>query len=93
MFLTEYDEEKVKEKEREEGRREGIAEGKRVGIAEGKREGIAEGAKLNEAEVNERVARDLLREGMTSVSFISRISRLSEDAVRKLAKMMEVAVL
>ena len=125
MFLTEYDEEKVKEKEREEGRREGIAEGKRVGIAEGKREGIAEGkregiaegklvgiaegkrvgiaegkregiaegAKLKEAEVNERVARDLLREGMTSVSFISRISRLSEDAVRKLAKMMEVAVL
>ena len=92
---------KVKEKEREEGRREGIAEGKRVGIAEGKRvgiaegkrEGIAEGAKLKEAEVNERVARDLLREGMTSVSFISRISRLSEDAVRKLAKMMEVAVL
>ena len=81
MFLTEYDEEKVKEKEREEGRREGIAEGKR------------EGAKLKEAEVNERVARDLLSEGMTSVSFISRISRLSEDAVRKLAKMMEIAVL
>ena len=89
MFLTEYDEEKVKEKEREEGRREGIAEGKREGIAEGKREG----AKLKDAEVNERVARDLLSEGMTSVSFISRISRLSEDAVRKLAKMMEVAVL
>ena len=37
MFLTEYNEEKVLEKEREEGRREGRMEGRREGAVEEKR--------------------------------------------------------
>jgi len=69
MFLTEYNEEKVMEKEREEG------------------------ARLKEAEVNERVATDLLKEGGQTISFISKISRLSEDSVRKLAQSLGIAVL
>ena len=69
MFLTEYNEEKVKEQEREEG------------------------AKLKEAEVREQVATDLLKEGGQTISFISRISKLSEDAVRKLAQSLGIAVL
>lgn len=73
MFLTEYNEEKVLEKERQEGRQEG--------------------AKQKEAEVREQVATDLLKEGGMSASFIARISRLSEEAVRKLAKALGVAVL
>ena len=73
MFLSEYNEEKVMEKERLEG--------------------IKEGAKQKEAEVNERVATDLIKEGGLSASFIARISKLSEDAVQKLAKSMGMAVL
>ena len=69
MFLTEYNEEKVMEKERQEG------------------------TKQKEAEVREQVATDLLKEGGMSASFIARISRLSEEAVRKLAKTLGVAVL
>lgn len=81
MFLTEYNEEKVMEKERQEGRQEGRLEGR------------LEGAKQKEAEVREQVATDLLKEGGMSASFIARISRLSEEAVRKLAKALGVAVL
>lgn len=65
MFLTEYNEEKVMEKERQEGANQ----------------------------ERERVASDLLKEGGLTVSFIARISKLSEEAVRKLAKAMGVAVL
>ena len=84
MFLTEYNEEKVKEQEREEGRKEGRAEGRE--------EGLREGAKLKETEVNERVATDLLKEGSQTISFISKISKLSEDSVRKLAQSLGIAV-
>ena len=84
MFLTEYNEEKVKEQEREEGRKEGRAEGRE--------EGLREGAKLKETEVNERVATDLLKEGGQTISFISKISKLSEDSVRKLAQSLGIAV-
>ena len=63
MFLTEYNEEKVMEKERQEGANQ----------------------------ERERVASDLLKEGGLTVSFIARISKLSEEAVRKLAKAMGVA--
>ena len=56
-------------------------------------EGKAEGAMEKEAEVNECVATDLIKEGETSVSFISRISRLSEDTIRKIAKGMGAVVL
>ena len=37
MFLTEYNEEKVLEKEREEGRQEGRQEGRKEGAGEEKR--------------------------------------------------------
>ena len=40
MFLTEYNEEKVLEKEREEGRREGRREGREEGRREGHQEGV-----------------------------------------------------
>ncbi len=76
MFLTEYNEEKVMEQERREGMKEGMREG----------------ARLKEAEVRDQVAADLLKEGGMTVSFIARISKLPEDAVRKLAKSMGVAV-
>ena len=69
MFLTEYNEEKVLEKERQEG------------------------AKVKEAEVRNQVASDLIKEGGLSASFIARISRLSEDAVRNLAKSLGIALL
>ena len=62
MLLTEYNEEKVMEKERQEG------------------------AKLE----RERVAVDMIREGNLSAPLIARISKLSEEAVRKLAKTMGV---
>ena len=65
MFLTEYNEEKIMEKERQEGA-------------------------MRE---RERVASDLLREEGVTVAFVARISRLSEDAVRKLAKTMGIAIL
>ena len=65
MFLTEYNEEKVMEKERQEGRQER----------------------------NIEVASDLLKAGGMSVSFIAQISRLSEEAVRKLASTLGIAIL
>ena len=65
MFLTEYNEAKVMEKERQEGANQ----------------------------ERERVATDLLKEGGLTVSFIARISKLSEEVVRKIAKSMGVAVL
>ena len=45
-----------------------------------------------EAEVNERVAADMLKENMP-LSMIEKISRLSEDKIRTLAKKLNVAVL
>ena len=69
MFLTEYNEEKVKEQEREEGRKEG------------------------ERQAYERVAAELLKEGSQSISFIAKISKLSEESVRKLAQSLGIAVL
>lgn len=77
MFLTEYNEEKVMEKERQEGRREGHREGQQ----EGRQERSIE------------VASDMLKAGGMSVSFIAQISRLSEEAVRKLASTLGIAVL
>ena len=50
------------------------------------------GAEKKEAEVNERVAADMLRDG-DPVSKIARISRLAEDKIRTLAKKINVAVL
>ena len=64
MFLTEYNEEKVMEKERQEGVKQ----------------------------ERERVATDMIKEGGMDAPFIARISKLSEDAVRKLAKTMGVSL-
>lgn len=77
MFLTEYNEEKVLEKERMEGVKEGIEKG------------IEKGADQE----RERVATDLIKEGGMSVSFIARISKLSEDSVRNLAKSLGMVVI
>lgn len=65
MFLTEYNEEKVMEKERQEGA----------------------------MQEREKVASTMLKEGGMSAAFISRMTQLSEEAVRKLAKALGVAVL
>ena len=65
MFLTEYDEKKVLEMEREEGRIEGRTE----------------------------VAADLIKEGGMSISFIARMSKLSESDVRNLAASLGISVL
>ena len=73
MFLTEYDEEKVMEKERQEGYWEEYREGYQ--------------------ERNIEIASDMLKAGGMSVSFIAQISRLSEEAVRKLASTLGIAIL
>ena len=51
------------------------------------------GADKKEEERNVEVATDLLKAGQKDASFISMISKLSEDAVRKLARTLGVAVL
>ena len=88
MFLTEYNEEKVLEKEREEGRMEGRKEGRLEGRNEGRLEGRKEGREERDLEI----AAKLIKEGGLSASFISRISDLSVDAVRSLAKSMGTVV-
>ena len=80
MFLTEYNEEKIMEKERQEGRREGRREGQQEGRREGRQER------------NIEVASDMLKAGGMSVSFIAQISRLSEEAVRNLASTLGIAI-
>ena len=72
MFLTEYDEEKVMEKERQEGYWEEYREGYREGYWEGCQER------------NIEIASDMLKAGGMSVSFIAQISRLSEEDVLKI---------
>ena len=72
MFLTEYDEEKVMEKERQEGYWEEYREGYREGYWEGCQER------------NIEIASDMLKAGGMSVPFIAQISRLSEDDVLKI---------
>ena len=51
-------------------------------------EGRAEGREKE----RERIATDMIREGDLSASFIARISRLSEEAVQKLANALGVAI-
>ena len=72
MFLTEYNEEKVMEKERQEGYWEEYREGYREGYWEGCQER------------NIEIASDMLKAGGVSVSFIAQISRLSEEDVLKI---------
>ncbi|MDY6352324.1 MAG: hypothetical protein SPL57_04715 [Lachnospiraceae bacterium] len=81
MFLTEYDQEKVLEQEKQEA----LNEGRKIGLKEGMQKG--------REEVQIEVATDMLKEGGQSVSFISRISRLPESAVRKLASQLNITVL
>ena len=69
MFLTEYDEKKVLEMEREEGRLEG------------------------RKERNTEVAADMIKEGGMTISFIARMSKLSEADVRNLADSLGISVL
>ena len=83
MYLTEYDEEKERRLAREEAARLGRAEG----LAAGRSEGLAAGRN----EVNERVASDMLRENFP-LAMIEKISRLSEDAIRKLAQSLGITV-
>ena len=68
MFLTEYDEEKMKEQERKEAFADGVAE------------------------ANERVATDMLKEKLP-LKTITKISKLSEERIRQIAKSLGVAVL
>ena len=50
------------------------------------------GVEKGKEERNVEVATDLIKAGQKNASFISNISKLSEDAVRKLAKTMGVVV-
>jgi len=72
MLFSEYDEEKLMKMEWREAFKEGYREGYREGLKEG----------------YEMAATRLIMDGEHSVSFIARISHLSEDAVRKLARTM-----
>ena len=67
-------------------------EGKADGKEEGYDEGHEDGRKEEREERNTEVAIDLINEGGLSVPFIARISKLSEDAVRDLAKSLEKTV-
>jgi len=58
-------------------------------VDEGRREGLKEGRD----ERNVEVATELLQDGNHTVSFISRISRLPESAIRKLADKLHVTAL
>ena len=69
MFITEYDQEKVLERGREEAKQEG------------------------RDERSIEVASDMLKEGNQPVSFIAKISKLSETSVRKLASQMGITTL
>jgi hypothetical protein len=81
MVLTEYDQEKTIEKAVDEGRREGRDEGIEIGLEKGR------------DERNVEVATELLQDGGHTVSFISRISKLPESAIRKLADKLHVTAL
>ena len=80
MFLTEYDKEREFELLRREERREA------------KKELRQEVQKEVEIEFSERIAKDMLREKLP-LETIKRVSKLSEAAIRKLAKSIGVAVL
>ena len=84
MFLTEYDEKKILEQERQEGIEEGRREGRREGHREGRSEGIDE--------TNERVAADMLRENFP-LQLIVKISKLSEDVIRAIAGNLGLSVM
>ena len=58
-------------------------------IDEGRKEGLKEGCDKG----NMEVATELLQDGNHTVSFISRISRLPESAIRKLADKLHVTAL
>ena len=62
------------------------------GEARGEARGVIMGAEKKEAEVNERVAADMLKKNYP-LDAIKDISRLSEAHIRKLAKSLGVAVL
>ena len=80
MFLTEYDKEREFELLRREERREA------------KKELRQEVQKEVEIEFSEPIAKDMLREKLP-LETIKRVSKLSEAAIRKLAKSIGVAVL
>ena len=84
MFLTEYDEEKILKQERAEGWQEGRAKGLEEGRAEGLEEGI-HGTRLC-------IATDMLKENVP-LSLILKISKLSEDVIRGIAKNLGLTVL
>lgn len=58
-----------------------------------RQEGLREGRQEGRQERNIEVASDMLKAGGMSVSFIAQISRLSEEAVRKLASTLGIAIL
>ena len=84
MFLTEYDKEREFELLRREERREAKKELRQEVQKEVEQE--------VEIEVNERVAKDMLKKNYP-LDAIKDISKLSEAAIRKLAKSIGVAVL
>ena len=61
-------------------------------IKKGEERGKEIGAATKEAEVNERVATDMIRDG-EPLAKIKKYSQLPESAIRKLADSMGVAVL
>ena len=77
------------------GRAEGLAAGRAEGLAAGRAEGLAagrsEGLVAGRNEANERVASDMLREKFP-IDMIEKISKLSEDAIRKLAQSLGITV-
>ena len=84
MYLTEYDAEKERKLAREEAHEVGRAEGLALGRAEGRAEGLAE--------EKHHVVSAMLQKNFP-LSLIEEISRLSRDAILKIADNIGVSVM
>jgi len=80
-ILTEYDEERIMNCFKEEGREEGIKEGRKEGIKEGRKEGIKEGRKEGIKEGRKEGIKEGRKEGQ--ILLVEVISRLNKGESRE----------
>jgi predicted transposase YdaD len=89
--MAQWDEYAVRETLKREGREEGREEGRKEGREEGRKEGREEGRKEGRAMVKEEIALKLLQSGRVTMREIASYTGLSEAAVRRVKKAMQVA--
>jgi hypothetical protein len=91
--IIEYKGERIFNEGREQGREEGREQGREEGREEGREQGREEGRKEERNERNLEVATEMLKAGNQPISFISKISQLSEPEIKKLAKKLNIVTL